>query len=64
VSETETIFAFRADSMRRILNRLDAASRIARALEHCLPALVGLGDRDEAEQRALEALAAWEEATR
>ena len=64
VNETETIFAFRSDAMRRILNRLDAASRVAQALERCLPAIVGLGDREKAEQEALEALAAWESATR
>ena len=60
----QTVFAFRSDSVIRIIRKLDAASELASALEKCLPAIVGLGDRSEAEQTALTALANWEQASR
>ena len=60
----ETIYAFRTEGVIKIMRKLDAASRMARALERCLPALIGLGDRGDAEAGALRALAIWEEACR
>ena len=60
----QTVFAFRSDSVIRIIRKLDAAAELARALEKCLPAVVGLGDREEAERNALTALANWEDACR
>lgn len=61
---SQTVFAFRSDSVIRIIRKLDAASELARALEKCLPAIVGLADKDEAEQHAVTALANWEDASR
>ncbi len=60
----ETIYAFRSEGVIKIIRKLDAASQMARALERCLPALIGLGDRGDAEAGALRALAIWEEASR
>jgi hypothetical protein len=60
----ETIYAFRSDGVIKIIRKLDAAAAMARALEQCLPALMGGSDRREAEAGILRALAAWEEASR
>jgi hypothetical protein len=60
----ETIYAFRSDGVIKIIRKLDAALEMARALERCLPALVGAGDRRCAEADALRALAIWDEACR
>ena len=60
----ETIYAFRSEGVIKIIRKLDAAAAMARALEQCLPALVGIADRREAEAEILRALAAWEEACR
>ena len=60
----KTIYAFRSEGVIKIIRKLDAASGMARALENCLPALVGVGNRQEAEAEILRALAAWEEACR
>jgi hypothetical protein len=60
----ETIYAFRTEGVMKIIRKLDAASQMARALERCLPALIGLGNRGDAEAGALRALAIWEEACR
>ena len=59
-----TVFAFRSESVVRIIRKLDAAAELARALEKCLPVVTGLGDREEAERTALNALATWEDACR
>lgn len=59
-----TVFAFRSESVIRIIRKLDAAAELARALEKCLPAVIGIGDREEAERSALTALANWEDACR
>jgi hypothetical protein len=48
----------------KIIRKLDAAAEMARALEGCLPALVGVTNRRSAEAEALKALANWEEACR
>ncbi len=64
VDVNQTVFAFRSESVIRIIRKLDAAAELARALEKCLPAVVGLTDREEAERTALSALANWEEACR
>ncbi|HKF43528.1 MAG TPA: hypothetical protein VKG01_10545 [Thermoanaerobaculia bacterium] len=64
MDQGETIYAFRSDGIIKIIRRLDAATAMARALEQCLTALVGVGDRREAEGEILKALAAWEEACR
>jgi len=64
VDLNQTVFAFRSDSVIRIIRKLDAAAELARALEKCLPAVVGLADREEAERNALNALATWEDACR
>ena len=61
---SETIYAFRSDGVIKIIRKLDAAAEMARALEVCLPALLGLADRRSAEAEALKALANWEEASR
>jgi hypothetical protein len=61
---SETVFAFRAEGIVKIIRRLEAATRLAKALEQVLPAMYGIGDRDDAEQEALVALANWEEASR
>ena len=61
---TETVFAFRAEGIVKIIRRLEAAARLARALQECLPAIYGIGDRERVEQEALVALATWEEASR
>ena len=61
---SETVFAFRAQGVVRIIRKLEAATRMAKALEECLPAMYGIGDRESAEQEALVALATWEEASR
>jgi hypothetical protein len=60
----ETIYAFRTEGVIKIIRKLDAASQMARALERCLPALLGLADRRDAEEDAVRALATWEEACR
>jgi hypothetical protein len=60
----ETIYAFRSDGVIKIIRKLDAAAELARALELCLPALVGIADRRDAEAEVLKALAVWEEACR
>jgi hypothetical protein len=60
----ETVFAFRAQGVVRIIRKLEAAKRMAKALEECLPAMYGIGDKESAEQEALVALATWEEASR
>jgi len=60
----ETIYAFRSDGVIKIIRKLDAAAEMARALELCLPALVGVVDRRSAEAQVLKALATWEEACR
>ncbi len=60
----ETVYAFRSEGVIKIIRRLDAAARMARALEHVLPALVGAGNPGQAEEEALQALATWEEASR
>jgi hypothetical protein len=61
---SETVFAFRAEGIVKIIRKLDAATRLARALEELLPAIYGIGDKEHAEQEALVALATWEEASR
>jgi hypothetical protein len=61
---SEMVFAFRAEGIVRIIRKLEAATRRAKALEQVLPAMYGIGDRDDAEQQALVALASWEEASR
>ena len=60
----QTIYAFRSEGVIKIIRKLDAASQMARALERCLPALIGLGDPRDAEAGALRALLTWEEACR
>jgi hypothetical protein len=45
----ETIHAFRSDGVIKIIRKLDAAAEMARALEDCLPALVGIANRRTAE---------------
>ena len=60
----ETIYGFRSDGVIKIIRKLDAAAGLARALELCLPALVGITDRRDAEAEVLKALAAWEGACR
>ena len=60
----QTVFAFRSDSVIRIIRKLDAAAELAKALEKCLPAIVDLADREDAERIALSALATWEDACR
>jgi len=60
----ETIYAFRSDGVIKIIRKLDAAAEMARALERCLPALVGVADRRSAEAKVLKALANWEDACR
>ncbi|HKA37916.1 MAG TPA: hypothetical protein VKH43_13915 [Thermoanaerobaculia bacterium] len=60
----ETVYAFRSDGVIKIIRKLDAAAAMARALEQCLPALMGGSDRRKAEAEVLNALAAWEEACR
>jgi hypothetical protein len=64
VDLNQTVFAFRSESVIRIIRKLDAAAELARALEKCLPAVVGLADREDAERVALTALANWEDACR
>jgi hypothetical protein len=64
VDSNTTVFAFRSESVIRIIRKLDAAAELARALEKCLPAVIGIGDREEAERSALTALANWEDACR
>jgi len=61
---SETIYAFRSDGVIKIIRKLDAAAGMARALEVCLPALVGVADRRSAEAEVLKALAIWEEVCR
>jgi len=61
---SETIYAFRSDGVIKIIRKLDAAAGMARALEVCLPALVGVADRRSAEAEVLKALAIWDEACR
>ena len=61
---SETVFAFRAEGVVKIIRKLEAATRLARALEEVLPAMYGIGDKEQAEQAALVALATWEEASR
>ncbi len=60
----ETVFAFRSEGVIRIIRKLDAATRLARALERCLPAISRSGDDQTAEEEALRALAIWEDASR
>jgi hypothetical protein len=60
----ETVFAFRAEGIVKIIRKLEAAKRLANALEQVLPAMYGIGDKDDAEQKALVALASWDEASR
>jgi hypothetical protein len=60
----ETVFAFRAEGVVKIIRKLEAATRLAKALEEVLPAMYGIGDKSQAEQEALVALASWEEASR
>ena len=64
MDQGETIYAFRSEGVIKIIRKLDAAAAMARALEQCLPALVGVANRREAEGEILKALAAWEEACR
>ena len=64
MEQGETIYAFRSAGLIKILRKLDAAVAMARALENCLPALVGVSDRHNAEADALRALAVWEDACR
>jgi hypothetical protein len=61
---SETVFAFRAEGVVKIIRKLEAATRLAKALEEVLPAMYGIGDKEQAEQEALVALATWEEASR
>jgi hypothetical protein len=61
---SETVFAFRVQGVVRIIRKLEAASRLAKALEQTLPAMYGIGDKESAEQEALVALASWEDASR
>lgn len=61
---SDTMFAFRAEGVVKIIRKLEAATRLARALEEVLPTMYGIGDRERAEQEALIALASWEEASR
>lgn len=61
---SDTVFAFRAEGVVKIIRKLEAAARLAKALEEVLPAMYGIGDREEAEQEALAALATWDEASR
>lgn len=61
---SDTVFAFRAEGVVKIIRKLEAATRLARALEEVLPAMYGIGDKERAEQEALIALASWEEASR
>jgi hypothetical protein len=58
----ETVYAFRSEGVIKIIRKLDAAAQMARALELCLPALVGVADKQAAEAVALRALAGWDEA--
>ena len=60
----ETVFAFRSEGVIRIIRRLDAATQLARALEACLPAIAHCSSNREAEEKALRALATWEDASR
>jgi hypothetical protein len=60
----DTVFAFRAEGVVKIIRKLEAAARLAKALEEVLPAMYGIGDKESAEQEALVALATWEEASR
>jgi predicted signal transduction protein with EAL and GGDEF domain len=60
----DTVFAFRAEGVIKIIRKLEAAARLAKALEEVLPAMYGIGDKESAEQEALVALATWEEASR
>ena len=60
----DTVFAFRAQGVVKIIRKLEAATRLAKALEEVLPALYGIGDKERVEQEALVALATWEEASR
>lgn len=61
---SETVFAFRAEGVVKIIRKLEAATRLAKALQECLPAIYGIGDKERVEQEALVALATWEEASR
>jgi hypothetical protein len=60
----DTVFAFRAEGVIKIIRKLEAATRLAKALEEVLPAMYGIGDKERVEQEALVALATWEEASR
>jgi hypothetical protein len=64
VETGETVYAFRSEGVIKIIRRLDAAARMARALERVLPVVIGVGDPAQAEEEALRALATWEEASR
>ncbi len=64
IESGETVFAFRSEGVIKIIRKLDAATRLARALEKCLPAISRLGDEASAEEEALRALASWEDASR
>lgn len=61
---SDTVFAFRAEGVVKIIRKLEAAARLAKALEEVVPAMYGIGDRERVEQEALVALATWEEASR
>ena len=60
----EAVFAFRAEGVVKIIRKLEAAVKLARALEEVLPAMYGIGDKERAEHEALVALASWEDASR
>lgn len=61
---SDTVFAFRAEGVVKIIRKLEAAVKLARALEEVLPAMYGIGDKERAEHEALVALASWEDASR
>ena len=61
---SDTVFAFRAEGVVKINRKLQAAVKLARALEEVLPAMYGIGDKERAEHEALVALASWEDASR
>lgn len=46
---SDTVFAFRAKGVVKIIRKLEAATRLAKALEEVLPAMYGIGDREQAD---------------
>ena len=45
----DTVFAFRAEGGVKIIRKLEAATRLAKALEEALPAMYGIGDENRVE---------------